>query len=244
MLHDYQESARDSCRGASPGPFHLVLSSHYWPVEWPETSGPASALELSVASMAKRQHQTLRRRRHLDRFDLTIDFDNGTFPFARVTYHQKCILDLLDAAKGPGSLSSLVDPSAPDRDELWDALQFWLKQRVLVLTPASEIVFASHHDPTAFFSDAIIQVGDRCEDTAASSKRAAAELVALDRHWPYILAMLTNLGPMKLERIHSTLAMFASDYKGPMALLEHFLNHRLQTGELLSSHGAYQACRK
>jgi hypothetical protein len=62
----------------------------------------------------------------------------------------------------------------------------------------------------------------------------------MEKHWNYITAMMTNLGELKADRIHSMLGMFASDYQGSTEKLVTFLNERVQNGSLVrSSTGAY-----
>lgn len=243
MFHDYQESVKENGKEASSELFRLIISCHYWPMEWPKEFKEVAIKELPPVGIAKRQNQVLRWRDSLDRFDMAVDFDNDTFSFPGVSYYQKVILELADAAEGPKSLEDFLGLSSSDRENLWDALQFWLKKRVLIITADNRITLANQYDPAQTFSDAIIRMDDAPE-RSASERRTAAEVVALDKYWSYILAMLTNLGPMKLERIHATLSMFASDYKGPISSLEAFLNHRLQLGDLLSDHGSYQVGKK
>lgn len=243
MFHDRRESVKEGLKVASSEPFRLIISSHYWPMEWPKEFKEVSVTELLPVGITKRQNQVLRWRYPLDRFDLAIDFKNGTFSFPGTTFHQKLILELADTFEGPRPLDDFLIPSGSDGQSSWDALQFWLKNRVLITTADNRIALADLYDPTMTFSDALIQINDAPE-RSASERQAAAEVAALDKYWSYIQAMLTNLGPMKSERIHATLSMFASDYKGSLGSLEAFLNHRLQLGDLFSDHGSYQVGKK
>jgi hypothetical protein len=69
--------------------------------------------------------------------------------------------------------------------------------------------------------------------------------VALEKYWSYVVAMLTNLGELKIDRIQSMLGMFASDYRGTPELLSVYLNTKVREGILIrSSTGAYSLVKK
>ena len=63
-------------------------------------------------------------------------------------------------------------------------------------------------------------------------------------YWPYIVGMLTNLGKLPQERIHSMLKMFAM--QGPnirecsMSELKTFLDRKVKDHQLTYSAGVYQ----
>lgn len=62
----------------------------------------------------------------------------------------------------------------------------------------------------------------------------------LAQFWPYMSAMLLNLGSLKVERVQSMLGIFALDYKGNAESLTRFLNEKVLQGELIrSAAGAY-----
>lgn len=58
--------------------------------------------------------------------------------------------------------------------------------------------------------------------------------------WSYVVAMLTNLGELRGERIQSMLGMFAGDYRGSLDRLIAFLDGKAKGGVLLKgATGAY-----
>ena len=62
----------------------------------------------------------------------------------------------------------------------------------------------------------------------------------MDRYWPYISAMLMNLGGMKVDRVHSTLEIFVSDYQGNIDLLIAYLDQKVKGDALLrTEEGTY-----
>ena len=65
----------------------------------------------------------------------------------------------------------------------------------------------------------------------------------LQVYWNYIVHMLTNLGSLPLERIHSMLGMFGlqSNLKKPMGLsdLKLFLQEKAVEQKLVFNNGSY-----
>lgn len=55
------------------------------------------------------------------------------------------------------------------------------------------------------------------------------------KYWPFIIAMLTNLGELRIERIQSMLGTFAGDYREPIDSLVTFLNAKVKEGILIRS---------
>ena len=63
-------------------------------------------------------------------------------------------------------------------------------------------------------------------------------------YWSYVVGMLTNIGSLPLDRIHSMLKMFA--IHGPAGSqctvedVKQFLDHKVEAGELHVSNGLYK----
>ena len=69
--------------------------------------------------------------------------------------------------------------------------------------------------------------------------------VTLERYWSYVVAMLTNLGELKIDRMQSMLGMFASDYRGAIESLSVYLDIKVRKGILIrSSTGAYSLAKR
>ena len=66
---------------------------------------------------------------------------------------------------------------------------------------------------------------------------------SLQVYWNYIVHMLTNLGPLPLERIHSMLGMFGlqGNIKKPMGLsdLKTFLQEKTVEQKLVFNNGSF-----
>lgn len=62
--------------------------------------------------------------------------------------------------------------------------------------------------------------------------------------WSYILGMLTNLGGMTMDRIHSTLRMFALGSNDSVECtrqhLRQFLERKVRNGELVYEDNVYK----
>lgn len=58
-------------------------------------------------------------------------------------------------------------------------------------------------------------------------------------YFPFIKAMLTNLGALPLDRIHGMLGMFAPDYKEPISSLGKYLTSLFERREVSLSDGLY-----
>lgn len=121
-----------------------------------------------------------------------------------------------------------------DQDRTVKALQFWTGQCVLVGPDENGIYTVVEKADSTVPQDVDIVVGD-----SASSKKAAEEMMV---YWQYIVGMLTNLGSLPVDKIHSFLVMFVpkdDPYVKTKQELEQFLYHMVDEEKLVESEGNF-----
>lgn len=119
-------------------------------------------------------------------------------------------------------------------------LLYWIGQGVIIEKSNDRYVAASTfqsntHDGSIFESD------DEEGDGSASADKKSSQLQV---YWSYVLGMLTNMGSLPLERIHSMLNMFALHAEdGSQCTVDEvktFLQAKVQAGELNFVSGQYK----
>ena len=69
----------------------------------------------------------------------------------------------------------------------------------------------------------------------------------MQMYWNYIKHMLTNLGPLSLERIHSMLEIFGvqghTKKKLAITYLRAFLNNKTLQQQICFENGSYSLCK-
>jgi len=117
------------------------------------------------------------------------------------------------------------------------AVDAWARRGVLVVDRAAGLVALAERLPAGAPCDAAFCGAIDC-DGAPGAPSASPDAIVLA--WPYVQAMLTNLGAQKAERIQAMLGVFAPDYAGHQTELQALLDAKVRQGALLrSAAGAY-----
>ncbi|BFZ58311.1 hypothetical protein PYCC9005_005373 [Savitreella phatthalungensis] len=161
---------------------------------------------------------------------LTLDFADRTLDVVVSPVHATVIyafegettLQLIDIARKIGR-----QPVETRR-----LLDFWTRQGVLQVTAEDEYTILEEQ-PAEGFTASIGLV----EMSAAEPD----EEDSLEAIWPFVVAMLTNLGQLPMERINSMLGMFAGgSYTGSIDDLREFLSKKSRSGLLEFKAGQYK----
>jgi hypothetical protein len=219
----------------------LIISHCYWPLRLPHARDyendqqllpHADIIRSLLGSFSSRfPHRYLRWHRSLDTFDVAIDFSNGRFEFRAISYSQKLVLDLLHSAVANTMHLKFFS------EDLLGSVQFWLRKRVILLEDSDQVLrLANHYDPTLaeYCNVHLSTLTSSLPIPSSIGTTAKANDQPFERYWGNITAMLTNFGPMRLDRIHMTLGMWAGDeYKGTKELLETYLQAKICSNQLL-----------
>ncbi|PJF18241.1 hypothetical protein PSACC_01920 [Paramicrosporidium saccamoebae] len=221
MLRDYETSMKQSKLGTNV----LILSHLYWPLS--EPAGATSAyldenLLKSIATNYSKTHQSreLRWKPDLSRVSLEIEFETGSVSFT-CSDAQACVLMLI--SDGPWEVQRLFDKleNQFSAEMGRSSVEFWIRKRVVHMTDGTI---------SLYYCDALIAIGYSAEDRVPALPKQDDEM---EKYWSYITAMMTNIGELKLDRIHAMLGMFASDYRCTSDSLAAFLNGKVREGLLL-----------
>lgn len=179
-------------------------------------------------------YQRWKRKRRLEFFipldvpstEVLVEFDNGNSATLLLTYDAYTLLDALIKRECSSEKAQLPE-IIPDNERLRKALECLKEVKIVVIDKVSGSVH--------FNSDLNTDMDSMSESLEALPKAEVEQEDRphhLERYFSYIVAMLTNLGRLPLERIHSMLGIFAADFKAPIGELEAFLVEKVQSGHL------------
>lgn len=121
-------------------------------------------------------------------------------------------------------------------------LNFWSNQGILREQPTDTFTIIESQEDNNIPSTSQVDMDDERESVMMSAEEQKEN--DLQVFWPYIVGMLTNLGKLPQDRIHSMLKMFAM--QGPntrecsMPELKAFLDRKVKDHQLSYSAGVYQ----
>uniref|UniRef100_A0A1X7VB50 Anaphase-promoting complex subunit 2 n=1 Tax=Amphimedon queenslandica TaxID=400682 RepID=A0A1X7VB50_AMPQE len=128
-------------------------------------------------------------------------------------------------------------------------LLYWAGQGVLCEEKEGEVfkIFEKEGMDDTYHEGGVFE-----EESAMSSMKSQKEN-DLEVVWSYVTAMLTNLGPMSLDKIHNMLSMFMLSGPGggggagqsscTVAELKACLDKKVKGQELMCTGGVYQLCK-
>lgn len=172
--------------------------------------------------------------------------------------HVRVVLDLqdrtFDMLVTPAHAASIYLFNAPDNDSalslsltqvsenlnVSDAesrknLSFWQSQNILTYDPISQMYSVLDSLPTSTTS---ISAAPTLFITEEDSEDATPH--ALEQTWPFIIGMLTNVGPLPITKIQSMLGMFQPGYEKSEAQLLEYLTLKVRSGECDVKGGEYR----
>jgi len=220
----------------------LILSAVYWPpFKDDQVTLPDSVK--SVMESYTKEFETLKGMRTLNWLEalgdveLDIELEDGSKTF-NVNPVQATIIMLFEE-KECWEISELCSELDISANAVRTRIGYWMSQGVIIERSSDTFQAATSYSSvvkeTSFY-----EVDD---DSLASSAQNQRD-EELQTYWSYVVGMLTNIGTLPLERIHSMLKMFA--VTGPAGSqctaddVKQFLDAKVKAGELQFSNGLYK----
>ncbi|XP_065067924.1 anaphase-promoting complex subunit 2-like isoform X2 [Rhopilema esculentum] len=220
----------------------FILSSVYWPVFKEDQVTAPPEIESVMKSYTK-EFETLKGMRtlqwvgHLGEVELDIELEDGTKSF-KVNPGQATII-MLFQDKETLTTSEICSELQISTSVARSRISYWLGQGVV--SEVSPDVFNVSKSCTSSVKETSFYEEDDESITASAQSQKDEEL---QMYWSYVVGMLTNIGALSIERIHSMLKMFAvTGPTGSQCTLEDvkkFLESKVKSGELLLSGGLYK----
>ncbi|XP_047135714.1 anaphase-promoting complex subunit 2 isoform X1 [Hydra vulgaris] len=220
----------------------FILSSTFWPTFSDESVDPPEEVKSLMTNYTESFKQlkgmrTLDWINNLGSVELEVELQDGVKNF-NVTPAQATLL-LTFQKKDEWTLSELSRETSVNKTSLRNRISFWVGQGVIVEKPNDVYVTAScfqsqnQKDTTLYDSE---------EENVAFSQNQKEE--ELHVYWSYVVGMLTNIGSLPLERIHSMLKMFATHGESSshcsLEEVKAFLCSKINDGELTYVGGMYK----
>ncbi|BFZ65006.1 hypothetical protein YB2330_006169 [Saitoella coloradoensis] len=225
MLRDVQESkVIDTTikKGGDAGGLSLsavILSRLFWPTLNKQTLRLPAEVEGMFAFyeqgfMKLKASRQLAWHKALGVVNLSLDFEDGRRVDIDATPAQVAVVHAFGGDERELSVENLKAKTDMDDSGVKRALAFWVKHKVLRATsdntyaPLEDASKASTTTTTAGGPTTLLPLTDDA-DPAASAIQSAADSAAEEMriYWQFIVGMLTNLGPMPIERMQMMLGM-------------------------------------
>lgn len=220
----------------------FILSSAFWPTlseDTVESPPEVKSLMDTYTEIFKQSKgmRTLEWYNNLGSVELEVELDDGVKSFNATPAQATLILKFQE--KEEWNLTDFSKEMNITKTSLRSRIAFWVGQGVIIEKQndvyAAAQSFQSHmHESSMYESDD--------ETVTTSSQNQKDE--ELQVYWSYVVGMLTNIGSLPLERIHSMLKMFAvhGDASSQCSVEEvkTFLQSKVSDGELLYVGGMYK----
>lgn len=195
----------------------FIISECYWP-KFPKIDGSKDA------GKSSRKGELLLTW-HFDLYLVELTFPQGPYEVYCSQSQLKFITKLATEGSSSGGMSNVEDGD----------VIFWLKHGVVELDCDQNVRFSPSLRPKV--DAAIYKAKDSVSSKSNLDESVNNHHSSLSDIMPFIKAMLMNRGPMDVNKIHSTLLMFSSEYVAasiPQEELLTFLETRVtQEGELV-----------
>ncbi|KAI9139125.1 hypothetical protein BKA69DRAFT_1030788, partial [Paraphysoderma sedebokerense] len=247
MIKDIKNSQRVDGHLHAEIPIHAtILSRLFWPnfrterLELPETiQGPLTTYRDAFAKY--KQGQELHWLPHLGSVSVELELEDRTVEFnvppmlasIVMLFQEHSTLTLNDIAQ---------KLNLPD-DVVRSRITYWIRHGILKETSTNTFVVLEQAESAAAIGTS---PSDTPDDVGASSSiQTAEEKQAEDMsiYWSYIVGMLTNLGSLPIDRIHSMLSIFVqapNKFNRSIEDLRDFLALMVREDKLDFSGGVYK----
>lgn len=235
-LQERSHTAHPSLENTNP----MVLSQRYWSsINDEKGCFPQGFNQLADQFAEVFEHHYPRRRVSWlpgdSRVSLKLDLEDRTLDVFAIP-EQAAVINCF-AGVGENSASVIASVLEIDVSRVEKALIFWVAQGVLKKLDEDSDCYSVLET-----IDEMAQLGvvdPLLDETTGASKKAAEEMMV---YWQYIVGMLTNLGSLPVEKIHSFLVMFVpkdDPYVKTKEELEQFLYVMVDQEKLLESDGKF-----
>ena len=220
----------------------FILSSAFWPSLAEDTVEPPEGIkqimtDYTESFQRQKGMRTLEWLNNLGNVEVEIELDDG-----KKTFHAspaQATIILMFEKKEEWSLADLSKEMNMNSTTLRNRISFWVGQGVIIEKQNDFFITAQSFQANTHES-AIYESDD--ESATASSQSQRDE--ELQVYWSYVTGMLTNIGSLPLERIHSMLKMFAihgsSSTQCTVDEVKTFLQSKVADGELNYVGGMYR----
>lgn len=234
----------------------IILSSQFWPekLDLPyydegDTLILPSIVEQAIDCYTKafetiKGNRTLQWKKNLGKVDLTLEFGDRSVSLL-VTPLQAATIYLFQD-KSSWKLNELASATGVSVSLMRRKLIFWQNKGILREFAHEEFVLVEDQSSVDLATSISNLMELDAEESIPldNSRKEKPEEDKFRIYWSYIENMLTNLSDMTLEKIHSTLQMFAlqGTSSGELTLqeLRQFLERKTRDGKLTYSSGYYR----
>lgn len=207
---------------------------------WPDCSGkdtfflPNEPLRSSQAKFeslynASKVDRKLHWTNSIGYVSLEIEFDNITFPF-ECSNDEASVLILLSENKCL-TFNELLGMTGFDESRLKKSLKTWLEKDILLCNDRDQLYVANSynaHDANECFID--YELKSWSSDKAQNNVIIPKFKDIFEKVFPLIQGMLRNMGALPVNKIHSSLGLFSSEYKEQESDLKRFLEYKASSG--------------
>lgn len=226
--------------GLDPRIYPKFISYLYWNYHW-DTSNSfelPQGLEQELEKYCRvysevRPGRSLKLCKDQGLVELELDFEDGRKLCLDVTLEQYAVIQQFDQDQKASRITA-EDVSTSLRMELSkakSALRFWVEKGVLLFENESYAIqeFKREDGPEDHHSIASGSIKSMAERQDSVTEEENQVLSILNNVWPFIQGMLTNLGSMKVEKIHSFLKVTAPKELGYSVVTQSHLDFYLSS---------------
>lgn len=157
------------------------------------------------------------------------------------------LISLFDEDDGQSilSLQEISDKLGLPLPETRKNIAFWVAQQVLTASMTEgqitySVMEALHNNAAGSAETVAPLLPELPMNDPAAEGAPIEEIDDMHTYWQFIVGMLTNVGPLPADRIHSMLGMFAPGYDRSRDQLVAFLERQLRAGEVDLKGGQYK----
>ncbi|KAJ1864210.1 Anaphase-promoting complex subunit 2 [Coemansia sp. RSA 2703] len=232
MLRDIAESRRLDSQVAGAAMHATVVSRQFWPAAAREPSWTPPSSMAQMAEQWAGAYEALRPARRLEwrhaqgSVALEVQMLDGREVHVRVRPIDAAVLMAIEG-RGRTDAKSIAE-SLECQDVTWvrSRLRAWVARGVL-REPAAGVFESADHTVAEDTAPAAVETED-IEEPEEPESSVDPSVPDLSVHYNYIVGMLTNIGPLPLDRIHAMLAMFVPGDATTAEQLRAFLARKLR----------------
>ncbi|KAJ3093051.1 Anaphase-promoting complex subunit 2 [Quaeritorhiza haematococci] len=223
-------------------PFHfhaLVLSKLFWPNIRTESFSVHPEVEWAMEHYAE-QFEAVKAARKLQfipnagTVQLSLELQDRTLELSVPPMHATVIMHFQEHESL--SLTQLAELTTLSEQALQRIVLFWVNKGVLKDIGKKTYTVMEVAEKSSSANDVAMEVSTAIED------EHTAETENMRIYWSFVVGMLTNLGGLPLERIHSMLKMFVqgpNPFTGTPEQLRRFLDLMISENKLELNAGTY-----
>ncbi|XP_076306794.1 anaphase promoting complex subunit morula [Tachypleus tridentatus] len=227
----------------------MILSAQFWPTLREEHLQLPEIVEKALDSYKKafealKGNRTLCWKGHLGLVNLDLQLKDRTLNFSVSPIHATIIWHFQEKARW--SLEALSGVTRVPTSALRRKIAYWQTLGIL-REEATDVFVLEEEEPQRQSLDGSVLPDEEEENGSVMASSQDQREEELQVFWSFIVGMLTNLGSLPIERIHSMLRMFAMQGSGTTGCsiheLRQFLDRKVHEQKLVYSGGYYRLPR-